>query len=172
MLTFTGYSGAGYEDATEMLGKASEILSAYDATATLVNSGATVSGIGAVYELAKTHGFVTSGIVSQRATNEDLSRFVDHLFLIDDASWGGVDPKTGRLSPTSELMVDVSDIMVAIGGGTISRDELAAARALGKRVVFVPAEMNRAKAVAKAERNGLPPPTDFSGAVHQFLSER
>jgi hypothetical protein len=172
VLTFIGYSGAEYEDKAAMLEHARQILTTFDPQKTIVNIGATAEGIGAVYEEAKRQGFTTTGIVSSQArvANTPLSPYVDRVFYIKDDTWGGLLEGTTRLAPTSAAMVDNSDIIVAIGGDTIGRDELLAAKALGKEVRFIPAEMNHQKAVEKAKKKGLPPPTDFRGAAHTALS--
>jgi hypothetical protein len=75
VVTFLGYSGAGYEDPAAMLQKAGEILREFDPAKTIVNIGATADGVGAVYQLAKDRGFETSGIVStRRATRRHRCR--------------------------------------------------------------------------------------------------
>ena len=79
--------------------------------------------------------------------------------------WGGLVPGTERLSPTSTAIVDNSDVLVAIGGGEVARDEVVAARRAGKDVRFIPADMNHRIAREKAEQKGQPVPTDFRGAV-------
>jgi hypothetical protein len=66
-------------------------------------------------------------------------------------------------------MVENSDIVVAIGGGEVARDEFTAARRLGKQVSYVPAEMNHAVAKNKARKKGLPEPTNFRGAAHEVF---
>ena len=75
-----------------------------------------------------------------------------------------------RLSPTSEVMVEASDEMIAIGGGAIARDELNEARRRGKPIAFFPAEMNHALATEKARKSGTPPPTDFRGEAHAVFN--
>lgn len=167
VLTFLGYSGAGYEDESAMLERASSILDRFDPNRTIVNGGATAEGIGAVYRVAKEKGFATSGIVSTQARDNDvpLSPCVDVVFFVRDETWGGVLPGSDRLSPTSTAMVEASDVLVAIGGGEIARDELAAAQRSGKRVEFIPADMNHRIARDKARQKGQPPPTDFRGAA-------
>ncbi len=151
-----------------MLASAERVLSELDAGRTIVNIGATPDGIGAVYELAKRKGFVTTGIVSVQAmrSNVPLSPYVDYVFYVEDATWGGYLEGTERLSPTSEAMVENSSIVVGIGGGEVARDELLEARRSGKAVRFLPADMNHEKARENARRKGLPPPTDFRGAAH------
>lgn len=167
VLTFVGYSGAGYEDVDAMLTQARRILAEFEPVDTIVNVGATPEGIGAVYELARHLGFFTTGIVSTQARDNDvaLSPVVDQVFYVEDSTWGGLLEGSDQLSPTSAAMVAVSDVMVGIGGGTVARDELIAARNAGKRVRFIPADMNHQVAREKALAKGLPEPTGFGGAA-------
>jgi hypothetical protein len=166
VLSFLGYSDSGYEDAAAMLGHAARVLDEFDARDTLVNIGATPGGIGAVYELARQRGFTTTGIVSTQAreANVALSPFVEFVFFVADTSWGGLMPGSTRLSPTSQAIVEHSDVLVAIGGGAVARDELDAALRAGKPARFIAAEMNHQAALAAAARRGLPP-GDFRGAA-------
>ncbi|MBA2304079.1 MAG: hypothetical protein H0W08_15800 [Acidobacteria bacterium] len=165
--TFVGYSGAEYEDKVAMLARAATVLDALDPKQTIVNIGATADGIGAVYDIARQKGFETTGIVSTQArdTNATLAPCVGTVFFIRDASWGGVLKGTKKLSPTSMAMVSASDHVIAIGGGEVAQDEFQAARGLGKKTRFFPADMNHAIAISRAARNGQPPPTDFRGAL-------
>ena len=167
VLTFLGYSAAEYENKAAMLEEATRILDEFDPRAMIVNIGATPEGMGAVYEIAKQKGFLTTGIVSTQAkeNNVKLSRCVDVVFYVRDATWGGFTPGTERLSPTSTAMVENSDVIVAIGGGEVSRDELIAAKRLGKKVQFIPADMNHEIARERARQRGQPAPTDFRGAA-------
>lgn len=172
VLTFAGYSGAGYERPAAMLAQAAHVLDGEDPARTLVNAGATAEGIGAVYELAKGRGYTTLGIVSTRARDEGvaLSPCVDHVFFVKDATWGGRLPGRGaRLSPVSAAIVANSAALVVIGGGDIARDEALAARRAGKPVTFIAADMNHDAARAKAKRRGLPEPGDFRGSAHAAL---
>jgi len=171
VVTFLGYSGAGYEDPASMLAHAGRELDRLDPRKTIVNIGATADGIGAVYELAKRRGFLTTGIVSSDAkrSGATLSPCVDTVFFIADSSWGGYLPGTRTLSPTSAAMVDASGRLVAIGGGEVARDELLAARQAGKPVTFVAADMNHRAAVIKAASRSQPLPTDFRGAAHEAM---
>jgi hypothetical protein len=165
VLTFIGYSDKGYEDPVALLERAGGVLKEFDPAKTIVNIGATPGGIGAVYPLAKQRGFMTTGIVSTRARKHqtELSPYVDHVFYVEDQTWGGFLEGTDRLSPTSTAMVENSDVIVGIGGGEVGRDELIAARWLGKEVRYFPADMNHRRAIEKAKEKDLPPPTDFSG---------
>jgi hypothetical protein len=171
VVTFIGYSGAGYEDEAAMLGEAERILDGLDVSSTIVNIGATAEGIGAVYEFAKGRGFTTTGIVSTQARKyrAALSPCVDYVFYVEDASWGGFMEGSDRLSPTSAAMVENSDILIGIGGGEVGRDELMAAKRSGKEVRFIPADMNHQKVREKASKKGLPVPTDFSGAASELF---
>lgn len=167
VLTFVGYSGAGYEDPAAMLQQADAILAAEAPEATLINVGATAAGIGAVYEVAKRRGFTTLGIVSTLARDEGvvLSPCVDHVFYVPDNSWGGRLADGDALSPTSAAIVAVSRAMVGIGGGDIARDEMLAARASGKPVRFFAADLNHARARAK----GLDAPMDLRGSAEPAM---
>ncbi len=172
MLTFYGFSGLGYEDEKEMLRIAREMLSKYSPETTLVNIGATSTGIGAIYPLAKSMGFTTAGIVSTQALEhlEEISEAVDYICFIEDHQWGGKLPNSDELSPTSKAMVECSDILVGIGGGGISLDEMLAGYEQGKEVLYFPADMNHERAQRQAERKGLPPPASFKGDAHDTLS--
>lgn len=127
-------------------------------------------GIGEAYKIAKEMGFETTGIVSEQAKKYGgLSPFVDHAFYVEDAAWGGFEPGTQKLTPTSEAMVNVSNKIVGIGGNDVGRDELIAAQKLGKDVTFIPADMNHELAIKKAQGKGLVEPTDFSGSAHAAI---
>lgn len=174
VLTFVGYSGAGYEDEAAMLAAARLILANKDASRVTVNVGATAAGIGRVYELAKQMGFATMGIVSTQARDGavKLSPWVDRVFFVPDPSWGGLDGATGELSPTSQVIVQYSDEFVGIGGGDIARDELVAALQAGKPVTFVPADMHHQTALDRARSRGEVAPVDFRGTAHDALGPR
>ena len=63
VVTFVGYSGKGYENKARMFATAREFLKPFSKKHTLINIGVTPDGIGEVYDLAKSLGFETSGIV-------------------------------------------------------------------------------------------------------------
>ena len=125
-----------------------------------------------MYEVAKRLGFTTMGIVSTQARDQavPLSKCVDHVFFVKDATWGGRLAHGGALSPTSTAIVGISTVFVGIGGGDVTRDELLAARRASKPVTFVAADMNHALAVEKAKKAGRPAPTQFSGSAHDALA--
>lgn len=167
VVTLLGYSDAGYEDPRALLEHAERLLGAEEPQRTIVNIGGTAGGIGSVYEIAKRRGFTTTGIVSSQAHELGLaiSPWVDFVFFVPDPLWGGRVPGSERLSDTSQVIVDVSDLIVAIGGGEIARDELEAAIRAGKAARFIAADMNHGIAQATAARKNLPVPTDFRGAA-------
>ena len=91
------------------------------------------------------------------------------MFYIPDETWGGFQEGTQVLSPTSQAMVQCSDIVIGIGGGDVALDELLAAKRVGKTVKYFPADMNHEAAISKAKKKGLPAPTSFEGAAHDFI---
>jgi hypothetical protein len=172
VLTFFGYSTA-YEYEAAMLSIARSGLSKIPPDAVLVNSGATASGIGAVYPLAKAMGFTTTGIVSSVAAEnlDEISDAVDHVCFVADRQWGGRLKGSDQLSPTSQAMVACSDVLVAIGGGTVTRDELMIGKALGKPVYFYPAEVSHQHLIQRARKRNEPLPESFWGAAHEVFGE-
>lgn len=172
VLTFFGYS-AIYQDEAGLLKIAREVLSQHAPQSTLVNIGATRGGVGAVYPLARSMGFRTTGIVSTQALDYpgEISPAVDQVCFIEDTQWGGKLPDSEELSPTSKAMVACSDLLVSIGGNDIARDELLAGRAMGKPVQFFPADINHEWLTRRAKNSGLPPPESFSGSVHEVFGK-
>ncbi|HEV8256285.1 MAG TPA: hypothetical protein VGR42_04840 [Casimicrobiaceae bacterium] len=170
VVTFVGFSGAGYEDAAAVERVIAKLLDDLSPTSVLICAGATPEGIGAVYPLAKKRGFSTIGIVSALAEKEGaaFSQHVDTVFVIADDTWGGLNTD-GKLSQTSSAMVGATDELIAIGGGEIARDEIAAATAMGKKVRYIVADMNHAAAIRKAKEMRQPEPDDFRGVVHVFF---
>ena len=163
---------AEYEDKAAMLNQAKRILAEFDPTKTIVNIGATLDGIGAVYEEAKHQGFVTTGIVSTQAreAKATLSPYVDHVFYVKDTTWGGLMQGSEQLSPTSTAIVTYSDVVIGIGGGEFARDEMLVAKRLGKDVRFIPSDMSHQRAIEKAEKRAQLAPTEFRGAAHAVFS--
>lgn len=173
VVSLFGFSSP-YEDNEAVLKIAKEELSQYSPEKYLVNIGATKGGIGAAYPLAKSMGFITTGIVSSVAIEyaDEISPDVDHICFITDQAWGGKLPGSTTLTPTSQAMVACSDIFIGIGGGEITREEMLAGLALGKPVRFHPAEMEHAWALRRAEKNNRPAPVSFWGAAHEELTSR
>lgn len=90
---------------------------------------------------------------------------------MDDIQWGGKVSNSEELSPTSKAMVECSDVLIALGGNEVSRDELVTARNMGKPIHYYPAEMNHENAIRHAKRKGLLPPESFLGAVHEVFGK-
>jgi hypothetical protein len=172
VLTFFGYSGNQYEDTSGLINVADRVLFQHSPEHTLVNIGATDAGVGAIYRMAKSKGFITTGIVSQLALEypDDISEAVDFICFIKDTQWGGKISDSDELSPTSQAMVLCSDILIGIGGGEVSRDEMIAGKAMGKSVRFYPAEANHDVTIRRATKLGQPKPESFWGAAHDVFN--
>ena len=172
VLTLLGFSGS-YESESALLQTVREILLGYSPETTTVNIGATAGGIGAAYPVAKSLGFPTTGIVSTKALEEGtpISEAVDYVCFVADEQWGGKLPNSDELSPTSKAMVACSDVMIGIGGGEISRDEMMAGKEQGNPVYFYPAEFSHAEAVQRAKEAGLPYPKTFWGEAHEVFGK-
>jgi hypothetical protein len=68
-------------------------------------------------------------------------------------------------------MVECSDVLIALGGNEISRDELLAGKKLGKPIHYYPLEVNHENAIRHAKTKGLPPPESFLGVVHEVFGK-
>jgi hypothetical protein len=169
VVTFLGFSGTSYENPAAVQQVVREQLARFAPESTIICAGATAEGIGMVYPIAQRKGFRTMGIVSSCAEKQDvaMSDDVEVVYVVKDDTWGG--RQGTHLSPTSEVMVEASDEIIAIGGGAIARDELEEARRRGKPVVFFPAEMNHVLATKKAHNSGKAPPTDFRGEAQSLF---
>ena len=146
-----------------MIKIAETVLSEFSPKTSLINIGTTNGGIGEVYPIAKSMGFITTGIVSSVAIEyiDDISSAVDHICFVKDGQWGGKLSDSNDLSPASEAMVACSDILIGIGGGEISRDEMTAGKEQGKPVHFYPAEMGHEYLIRRAQKMDLPSPVSF-----------
>lgn len=173
VVTFFGYS-VDYENKNAMLKTAKDALSLYSPTNVVINIGATAGGIGAVYPLARELGFTTTGIVSSVAMQDlkYISNAIDHICFVEDAQWGGKLPNSNELSPTSQAMISCSDVLIAIGGGEVTRDELMAGKGQGKAVHFYPAEISHEYLIQQARKKHQPAPKSFWGAAHEVFGKR
>lgn len=170
VVTLLGYSG-DYEDKKAMLKIVENVLAENSPETSIINIGATYGGIGAAYAIAKSMGFITTGIVSSQAIQhlDDISVDVDHICFVADNQWGGKLPNSNDLSPTSQAMVECSDILVGIGGGPITRDEMIAGKEQGKLVQFYPAEINHEIWIRHTQEMNLPSPASFWGDAHEVF---
>jgi len=171
VISFFGYSD-NYENEKAMLNIVKDVLSEYSPETSLVNAGATNSGIGAVYPIAKAMGFITTGVVSSLVIEylDDISNAVDYVCIVRDNAWGGKLPNSNVLSPTSQAMIACSDVLIGIGGGEISRDEMVAGKGQGKPAYFYPAEISHERLTRRALEMGLPKPKSFWGAAHEVFT--
>ena len=171
ILCFFGYS-EDYQNPKAMHNIAKDVLAQYSPETSLVNAGATRGGIGGVYPIARAMGFLTTGIVSSLVIDyiDEISNAVDYVCIVSDTVWGGKLPNSNFLSPTSQAMVACSDVLIGIGGGEISRDEMVDGREQGKPVYFYPAEISHERMISRARRMGLPEPESFWGAAHEVFS--
>ena len=173
VVTFMGFSDAGYEDEAEVRETLLAELKNFDPLNTIVCSGATTEGIGMVYPLAVRQGFRTAGVVSSlaRGVGAEFSTECEIVFIVDDKTWGGKQAN-GRLSATSRAVVGASDVIISIGGGEIARDELEEGRKQGKTVRLHRADMDHLRAVEKAAKSGKPPPTEFGGEAQTLFLDQ
>jgi hypothetical protein len=173
IVTFLGFSGAGYEDPLAVERAITKVLDELNPRSVIISAGATPDGIGVVYRLAKRRGFTTIGIVSAIAEEEGVgfSPDVDTVFVVSDNTWGGAGAD-GKLSPTSAAIVGSADEMIAIGGGDIAKDEALAAKAMGKKVRYFAADMNHSAAIRKAREKRQPEPHDFRGTLHPYFDAK
>ncbi|MFZ4713817.1 MAG: hypothetical protein ACOYL6_08910 [Bacteriovoracaceae bacterium] len=170
VVTFIGHSGQGYQDWDLFEKNILEFLDKnfYKESETIINIGVTEDGIGKAYNLIKRLNlkYETRGIVSSLALNyineAERKNFVDKIFVIKDESWGGyTDQSKHLLSKTSKAMVDVSHVVVGLGGGDVGLAELTESRRNGKNVLFYIMDINHEKAINKALEKNLPAPTEF-----------
>lgn len=172
VVTFLGFSGAGYENTAQTRKTLLAELKKFNPADTIVCAGATAEGIGMVYRLAVLMGFRTAGIVSSIALDEgvEFSPECQKVFVVDDNSWGGRQAD-GRLSSTSQAIVNASDVMIGVGGDAIAKVELEKGREKGKIVRFHKADMNHARAIISAAKAGKPAPQDFGGAAQTLFQD-
>lgn len=165
--TLFGYSVLDYEKKRQVMADIRRELEPLDRKTTAINIGATEDGIGAAYEVAKTMGFETIGIVSTQALaySGKFSPYVDRIFIVNDKRWGGYIEGTKDLTPASRAFLEASDVISAHGGGENTGVILDAATKAGKKVLYSPAEMNHAVAIKRAAEKGQPTPVDFNGAA-------
>lgn len=176
---FAGYGELGYEEEGCVRRVATGILAGRPAAGLLVLGGTLLraggnDGIAEIYAVAKGLGVVTAGVhpsvAMQFADTHRVSPHCDHVFFVDDATWGGFLEGTSRPSPTLQLHLAIADEAVFIGGGKHAADELRAFAAAGKPVRYVPADMNHAATREWCRRDGADI-RDFRGAAHAAWEE-
>lgn len=152
VVSFAGFGELGYEEDGIVERILPGVLSGWAPAEVIVNCGTLLraggqDGIARVSEVAKRMGIETSGIHPGVALDFSETHCVspheDHVFFVDDATWGGFLTEDGQASPTLQVILDVSHELVVIGGGKHAADELRAFFQQGKAVRYFPAEMNR-----------------------------
>ncbi len=179
VISFAGSGELGYQEEEVVERVAGEVLAEWSPKQALVNSGTLLraggeDGIARIYAVARASGFETAGVHPSVALDfagtHTVSPHEEHVFFVEDASWGGfVDGR--RLSPTLRTLLDVSDELVVVGGGKHAADELTAFLRQGKKVRYFAAEMNHRAtwewcAGAGAEIR------DLRGEAHRVWRER
>lgn len=149
--TFFGYSALQYEDEQKLLLATKDELSQLSPSEYIVCIGATQEGIGKVYEVAKSLGFETIGVVSTQALTYSgkFSDHVDMIYIVNDDNWGGFVPYTNKLAETTKTFLAVSDTISAYGGGENTAITLEQADILGITTKFTSMDMNHTLAKKK-----------------------
>jgi hypothetical protein len=174
VIYFAGYGELGYQDPGCVRRISLDILRGLDTSSVLVLCGTLLrvnghDGVADVYISAKELGFETAGVhpsVAMRfGDTHRVSPHCDHVFFVQDETWGGYLPGTGVTSPTLSLHLAVSDEMVVIGGGKHAADEMRAFAATAKTVRYFPASMNLETTREWCAKAGVELP-DPRGAAH------
>jgi hypothetical protein len=174
VISFAGFGELGYQDAGVVAHVAEEVLGHADLGRVLVNGGTLLrtdgqNGIGQIYRIAKEFGIETSGIHPSVALGfmktHYPSPFCDHVYYIEDDTWGGFLAGTSEMSPTLRILLEVTDELVVIGGGKHAADELEAFVEHNKAVRYYPAEMNHEATREWCARSGTRI-RDFRGSAH------
>ncbi|HWA76959.1 MAG TPA: hypothetical protein VG937_31710 [Polyangiaceae bacterium] len=162
VVTFAGFGELGYQDEQRVLEICRVELERFESGTTLVNTGTLITlgfrpGITLVYQVACELGFDTVGIhpsVALAGGSHSLSASVNHVYFVEDDSWGGL-LSNGRPSPTLEALLRATDELVAIGGGEHTAQEIRTFVEHEKVVRFHPAEMHHATSAAWFARRGV-----------------
>jgi hypothetical protein len=119
IITLFGYSAREYENKKLLLDTMREDLSKYNPKEYCVCIGATHEGVGGGYSIAKELGFETIGVVSTQALaySGKFSENVDSIYIVNDEFWGGVAPGTDKPTPTTDVFLQISDVVYIYGGG-------------------------------------------------------
>lgn len=150
-----GYSGLGYEDPGAVRQKIRDVLNglmAEHGDQLLVVSGGTEAGIGLAYEVAKEFRLPTLGIVSERASQDEISRFCDSVYFVSDPD-GTWEVKN---ADGDSCLVEAArnSQMFYFGGGDVAGKEIQEARTKGIPVTVFPCYLpDPARAKAKTNKS-------------------
>lgn len=176
VITFAGYGELGYQDISFVEHVIKDVLRHWQPAEIIVNSGTLIrvggeEGIAQVYRLAKELGIETCGIhpgISLKwADTHPVSPFVDHVYFVEDATWGGYLNDRQEPSPTLKVLMEVTDELIVIGGGKHAADELEAFLQKGMQVKYFPAQMNHRATQAWCKKAGVNIP-DLNGAAYSI----
>jgi hypothetical protein len=175
VLTFAGFGELGYEDISHVENIIRNEICRWKPNEILVNSGTLLrvggqEGIAIVYRLAKESGIETCGIhpsISLKwADTHPVSPFADHVFFVEDSTWGGYLDDHFEPSPTLKVLLKVTDELIVIGGGKHAADEISAFLQNGKLVKYFPAQMNHLVTKEWCKKSGVDIP-DLNGAAYK-----
>ena len=173
VVTFGGYGELGYERRGIVRDIALRVLNERPASEVIVHSGTLLrvgghDGIAEVYAVARQLGITTTGLHPSVAMafgdTHRVSHDCDHVFFVEDATWGGFSGPGRQPSASLLLQLALSDELVMIGGGKHAAEELAAFASCGIRARYFPAEMNHATTREWSARAGAGI-GDFRGAA-------
>ncbi|KAI1702834.1 hypothetical protein DdX_15262 [Ditylenchus destructor] len=141
---YTVYSvlGLSSDYVGEVIGILNQFLDSIKGKHVIINSGATSSGVGVVYKLAaerpenERKNWILTGIVASQGAKYVAKEYIknDHVFYTA-GYWGGVNPDNGNLFDASAAIVQVSDIIITVGGGPVAMIEMFYAKLAGKIVI-------------------------------------
>lgn len=163
VVSFAGFGELGYQEDGIVERIVREVVGGRAPGELIVNCGTLLraggqDGIARAYSVAKSLGIETTGIhpgvALDFAETHHVSPDENSVFFVDDATWGGFLDE-GRVSPTLQVILDVSDELVVIGGGKHAADELRAFHQLGKKVSYFPADMNERTTMEWCRRSGV-----------------
>lgn len=174
VIYFAGYGELGYEEEGLVQRIAHQVLSEWPRSKVVVHSGTLLrvgghNGIADVYTVARELSIETTGIhpsvALDFADTHRVSPYCDHVFFIEDETWGGLLTGSEHPSPTLRLHLDVSDEIIVIGGGKHAAGELKAFASSGKPVRFYAADMNHETTRQWSDSAGADI-QDMRGAAH------
>lgn len=175
LITFSGFGELGYQCPDHFSAVANHILSDLDPRHHIINSGTLIhqtmsGGIAEVLKIARAKGFSTASIHPAMALQSSChtpSPCADVVFFVEDDGWGRIVSRRGDVSPSLEVLLELSAQLFSIGGGRYAADELRSFQARGKPVGYFPMSMNRAIADQWYRQSGIMD-YDYRGDAHLF----
>lgn len=181
VVTFAGFGELGYQDEAQVRRICEEELDRLSPSDAIINTGTLITqgfrrGITIVYELARSRGFMTTGVHPSVALTQphrhDLAPGVDDVIFVSDATWGGFSPLGEVPSNTLTVLLAITDELIVVGGGEHTAQELRAFMRAGKVVRFHAAEMHHQVAERWSRDSGVRLPDRLGAAYHAWRQER